>query len=258
MVIRRIREHVVAHNWFAVAVDVGIVVVGVFLGTQANNWNETRVERAAASAARREIIDDLRTNEVLIASRKAYYSAVRSHALAVLDQLERPGDRRGAPFLVDAYQASQVWLRPLARAGYDEMTGAGLSRSIGDRETRTQLTAYYNTIRQFDVTALGMTSYRERLRRSMPYRVQLAVKHQCPERVANGAGGDELLIMPDRCALDLDPIAVAAAVARIDSPGLVEDLNRHIADLDQKLLGAERVGRMARELRLDLESAESD
>lgn len=36
MVIARIREHVATHNWFAVAIDVAIVVVGVFLGMQAN------------------------------------------------------------------------------------------------------------------------------------------------------------------------------------------------------------------------------
>ena len=40
--IRRIREHVAHHNWFAVAIDLAIVVIGVFLGTQASNWNQTR------------------------------------------------------------------------------------------------------------------------------------------------------------------------------------------------------------------------
>ena len=33
MVVRRIRDHVATHNWFAVAIDLAIVVVGVFLGT---------------------------------------------------------------------------------------------------------------------------------------------------------------------------------------------------------------------------------
>ena len=32
MVIRRIREHVATQNWFAVAIDLVIVVLGVFLG----------------------------------------------------------------------------------------------------------------------------------------------------------------------------------------------------------------------------------
>ena len=42
MVIRRIRDHVASHDWFAVAIDVVIVLLGVFLGTQMNNWNEGR------------------------------------------------------------------------------------------------------------------------------------------------------------------------------------------------------------------------
>ena len=44
MVIRRIREHVATHNWFAVGIDLAIVVVGVFLGIQASNWNAARIQ----------------------------------------------------------------------------------------------------------------------------------------------------------------------------------------------------------------------
>ena len=97
------------------------------------------MERGAASSARRrpitaaQIIDDLKSNEADIAGRKAYYEAVRGHALAALAKIEEPSRPRGEPFLVDAYQASQVWLRPLTRTGYDEMIGAGLGHSGGDR-----------------------------------------------------------------------------------------------------------------------------
>ena len=50
MAIRRFRQHISDHNWFAVAVDLAIVVVGVFLGIQASNWN------AAVSSEIRNII----------------------------------------------------------------------------------------------------------------------------------------------------------------------------------------------------------
>ena len=256
MVIRRIREHVAAHNWFAVAIDLAIVVVGVFIGTQANNWNEARIERAAAAESRREIIDDLRSNETDLASRMAYYGAARAHAIAALDAIERPGEPLGAPFLLDAYQASQVWLRPLVRAGYDEMTGAGLTRHIGDRKTRLRLTSYYTQSRQFEVTALGMTAYRERLRRAMPYTLQMAIKRQCAEQITYLADGSQVAALPDRCTLDLDPATITAALSRLQAANLVEDLTRHIADLDQKIAGFERFGRLAHGLRLHLESLE--
>jgi len=52
MVVRRFRDHVAEHNWFAVAVDFLIVVAGVFVGIQASNWNQERVNRARGRAYR--------------------------------------------------------------------------------------------------------------------------------------------------------------------------------------------------------------
>lgn len=254
MVIRRIREHVATHNWFAVGIDLAIVVAGVFLGTQANNWNQARIERATAVEYRDQIIDDLKDNEADLASRKTYYAAVRSHSIAALAAIEAPSRSRGEPFLVDAYQASQVWLRPLVRTGYDEMTGAGLSHGIGDRDTRSRLTTYYTQIRQFDITALNLTPYRERLRRALPYAVQLAVRENCGEQVSTLQSGAQVATLPDHCAPGLDKAGIVAAVARLDAADLDEDLTRHIADLDQKLAGFERFGKVARGIRLFLEA----
>ena len=256
MVIRRIRDHVASHNWFAVAIDLGIVVVGVFLGTQANNWNEARIERQDAAEYRREIIEDLKSNEIDLASRKAYYAATRRHALAALQALDTPAQPKGEAFVIDAYQASQVWLRPLTRTAYDEMVGAGLSRSIGDRATRAQLTAYYTQIRQFDVTALGLTSFRERLRRTLPYSVQSAIREQCNDRVVTLPGGAQVASMPDRCDVTIEPALWKSSVAAIEAAKLSEDLTRHIADIDQKLSGFDRFGKAARDLRTGLQTSD--
>ncbi len=46
MLLRRITQHVQNQNWFAVFIDFLIVVVGVFIGIQVANWNETRKEDA--------------------------------------------------------------------------------------------------------------------------------------------------------------------------------------------------------------------
>ena len=245
MVIRRIRDHVATHDWFAVAVDVGIVVLGVFLGTQAKNWNQARIGRATATEYRDQIIDDLKDNEVDLGSRNAYYGAVRTHALAVLAALDSPARPRGEPFLIDAYQASQVWLRPLVRTGYDEMTGAGLTHGIGDRSARSRLTNYYTQIRQFDVTALNLTPYRERVRKALPYPVQLAIRDHCGEQVTTLANGAQIAAFPDRCSPDLDEATIKVAVSRLAAAGLRDDLTRQIADLDQKLAGFDRFGRLA-------------
>jgi hypothetical protein len=254
MILRRIREHVATHNWFAVAIDLVIVVLGVFLGMQVNNMNEARAERATAAEYRLQIIDDLKENEADLRARKAYYGVARAHALAALAAIEAPARPRGEAFLIDAYQASQVWLRPLIRTGYDEMTGAGVTNSVGDRETRSRLTNYYTQTRQFDITALNSTAYRERLRRALPYPVQLAIRESCGERITTLPGGGQLARFPDHCAPRLDPATIRMAVARLDAADLGEDLNRQIADLDQKLSGFDRFGRLARSDRLYLEA----
>ena len=90
MVIRRIREHIAHHNWFAVAIDLAIVVVGVFLGTQANNWNQDRIEHQRGHAYRQRLAADLAANQDDYGRRRRYEEVVRAHALAALDAVERP------------------------------------------------------------------------------------------------------------------------------------------------------------------------
>ena len=45
MILRRISENLRSQNWFAVTVEFVIVVVGVFMGLQVQDWNEARKER---------------------------------------------------------------------------------------------------------------------------------------------------------------------------------------------------------------------
>jgi hypothetical protein len=58
MLFRRVREHVRSHDWFAVAVDFLIVVLGIFAGLQVDNWNETRKDRALEQEYLERLYDD--------------------------------------------------------------------------------------------------------------------------------------------------------------------------------------------------------
>jgi len=58
MILSRVIAHVKAQSWTAVAIDFVIVVLGVFIGLQVNNWNEARIE----AMRRQQIIDALVTN----------------------------------------------------------------------------------------------------------------------------------------------------------------------------------------------------
>lgn len=45
MILRRFAEAVREQNWFQVMLEVAIVVVGIFLGLQVDNWNQARKDR---------------------------------------------------------------------------------------------------------------------------------------------------------------------------------------------------------------------
>jgi len=58
MTLRRILKHFEAQNWFAVCIDLVVVVVGVFIGIQVANWNEARLE----AVRKQQIIEALITD----------------------------------------------------------------------------------------------------------------------------------------------------------------------------------------------------
>jgi len=157
VLLRRVTKHIKTQNWFAVFVDFVIVVVGVFVGLQVQDWNESRKERAQEGLlmdrllvetqslldAHEEELDSLRSraailvgvNPVLFSqetSRKINNQECRliagSHSyrrpsdeLPVLDEMLRTGrfDLLRDPGLKDKLR-SYLLLRERGRAYYEE------------------------------------------------------------------------------------------------------------------------------------------
>ena len=45
MIVQRLNEAIRSQNWANVFIEFVIVVLGIFVGLQANNWNESRLDR---------------------------------------------------------------------------------------------------------------------------------------------------------------------------------------------------------------------
>jgi hypothetical protein len=255
VVIRRIRKHVATHNWFAVSIDVLIVFAGVFLGIQANNWNEARIADKAARTDRTRLIEDLRTNELDFAGRLSYYGDVRRHALRALEGFSSPDADLGEAFLVDAYQASQIRARPMRRFTYDQLVSAGGLSGVGDENVRAQAAAYYLALTATDAELANLPPYRERIRREMPYAVQDRIRSRCGEQ-GRDVKGAVIRSLPASCRTGLDRPTIAKAVAQLRAaPGMDRDLTRYVTDIDQKLNAYRGGQRRARELRQVLEDS---
>ena len=84
MLPRRIASYMKDQNWTAVGIELLVVVIGVFLGLQVDNWNESRIERNNVRTYYVRLIEDIRTNENSLLAHQAYYQNVRSHGEAAL------------------------------------------------------------------------------------------------------------------------------------------------------------------------------
>lgn len=246
MVIRRIHDHVAHHNWFAVAIDLAIVIIGVFLGIQVNNWNLARLTREQAREDRAMLIDDLEANQQNLATRTRYYQWVHDGASNALGGLDRPASALGKQFLIDAYQASQILPWSLKRNSYDQIQAGGRIGSIGDAALRDKVTNYYVTSANTGEILASTMPYHDILRRLMPYRAQKAIRSACNETIGDDRRGQSMMILPTTCSIPLDDATVRAAVSQVhDAPGLALDLNRLLVDLDQKLISTTLISRRA-------------
>ena len=62
MLLRRITKHVNDQNWFAVGIDLAIVVIGVFIGIQVANWNDAQSDRRRERLVLQNIANDIRSD----------------------------------------------------------------------------------------------------------------------------------------------------------------------------------------------------
>ena len=241
MISRRLYQHIQSHNWFAVAVDFLIVVIGVFVGIQVSNWNAERVERRAARTYIERIREDIHASASSIGNMVTYYRAVKQHALAALAAFERPQAELDQQFLIDAYQASQILMRTVERSTYDEILSAGAMNSIPDVQARRRLANYYKNVDAIEELMRYVPPYRENLRRYLPYAVQAAIFERCDDIANIDSGGYASATLPGRCDLDLPTETIATGIAAIRTPGLKLDLARRLADLDTKLKNYQRL-----------------
>ena len=66
MLLRRITKHVKDQNWFAVALDFFIVVIGVFIGIQVANWNTQNADQIAYEYALERLKTEVNMNLAML------------------------------------------------------------------------------------------------------------------------------------------------------------------------------------------------
>lgn len=141
-VLRRIATDLRQHHWTGVAIELLIVVLGVFIGLQAANWNEGRKDRALA----RQYLERLR--EDLVLSAQAAQSNIdnmqeqSSRAAWMLGRLRECRLDEGAEhakFASALYIMGRLEPPTMVRGTIDELRSTGRIGIIGNVDLRKAL-----------------------------------------------------------------------------------------------------------------------
>lgn len=152
MLLRRFQKHVSDQNWFAVTLDVIVVVVGIFLGLSATEWYENQkaldAERADLIRLQEEARAIVESLETTIRRQDdnlaAMEVAVRAFEAGTLEGVDRSKFRQGV-LTVIYFDA----LSP-PRTVYDELTSSGRFGGLTSTAVRENVADYYAQLRWFD------------------------------------------------------------------------------------------------------------
>jgi hypothetical protein len=253
MFLRRIVDHLKTQNWTAIGLDLAIVVIGVFIGTQVSNWNQERIERRETE----ELLVELKP---ALKSFTNFYDAARTYYATADDYADRAfAGWRGDPkvsdeqFVIAAYQASQIYTWGLNGDNWASIFGSGQLRDIEDADIRRGLTTLM-TISYDQIDAVVTEApYRERVRRVIPEDVQDSIRANCGDQ----PGIRPLTVrLPATCDLPLSDSKFAAAAAALRRrPDLVGELRWHRAAVAAFMADYATVDQQTRELEQAIDKA---
>jgi len=145
MLLRRISSHVRAENWFAVFLDLIVVVVGLFIGLQVDTWWEGRKEARLEGAYLLEIQEDFELNKLLLEEMTVRLERIIRSMLVLQEQSALASPSLPVAELNEHF-GDVSWMAtfiPVNRA-YSNLTGSGDLKLIQSRPLKNALAEYYS------------------------------------------------------------------------------------------------------------------
>jgi hypothetical protein len=228
MIFKRAIAKLRAQDWTAIAIELAIVILGVFIGTQVSNWNAERLDRRQTQIMLTRLKPELRNILAIYAGARAYYGVTSPYSKIAFAGWRRDPAVSDQDFVIAAYQASQIYSNSTNNATWATIFGADRLRTIDDPGIRTDL-SYLMYADTTPISTLSMnTRYRENVRRIIPVEIQEAIRDRCGDR--RPPDNPQLFYLPTRCDVQIPPEAAAKAAAKLRShPELEEDLQWHVA-----------------------------
>jgi hypothetical protein len=182
MILRRVTEHMKQH-WTGVLIELAIVMLGVFLGMQVNNWNEARLENQRAREFLVRLSADLDQEVASIDQRKDYVGQSIEYGEQALAWAEDGTLAKGSSWqtVLAFFQASRILPYTPVDTTYQEMRSAGQMGLIRNAGLRASLTEYFvsGPLTRADYILRLNPEYRSHVRGVTPYRIARYIFTDC-------------------------------------------------------------------------------
>ncbi|MGJ8680463.1 DUF6090 family protein [Paraglaciecola sp.] len=235
MLLRSVTKHVKEQNWFAVFIDLAIVVVGVFIGIQVSNWNQTLAGEHQAKVLLNRLSADVKNDQDALKSELDYQVVVRKYAINAINALNGDSSVNDEQFVIGAYQASQINGAWTNRATYNEMLSTGQINLIKSDHLKGLIFGYYSTDFNDLPQIKDFAPYREFIRGLIPITIQDAIRENCGDIVIEVAKTFSNKL-PESCDLDIPngEMGDAAKLLRMQ-PDMLAKLQYQVAVYDTQV-----------------------
>lgn len=219
MIVRKLAEAVRRQDWFTVLVEFVIVVAGIFVGLQVNNWNDARLTAKQEKAYLRQLREEVRHNIRVMDYQVVYVETVVEAGRRTLGflQSDKSCSRQCADVVIDAFHASSIWGGDYLTNTFDELIRRGFP---SDSAVRAVVQAYYRGLSGWETTNTTPPAYRERVRGFLSPDAAEALWTSCYQLIEN-----ELEVLTRDCAGALSVLEPGSIAQEIrDDPTLAQNL----------------------------------
>lgn len=209
MIIDQVTRSLRARDWTSVVVEIVIVIVGILVALQLDNWNQNRKAEAQAEIWRAAIIEDLRSTQRNLEWRIDYYEQALAFAETTLPALQDDAPvtaEQGWNIVLGAFQAGQIMPFRVDGPTYREVQAEGALSSVAGRDVLTKLATYYEIVsNDVEVISGGSPPYRDMIREKMPWPIQRHIwASNCQDQTINEDDGGFVFVLEHCAKPDLD------------------------------------------------------
>ena len=152
MILKKLAESIRLQNWFVVVLEILIVVIGIFIGLQVDDWNSRRIELKLEADYLEQLAQETDHNLVVYQKNAEYSDTNEALTLAYYRYLNGEGVARPAePKLLRMLcHPGFVSSPPYDNSVLEEMIASGMLARLQDIKLRSALANYRATQKVWD------------------------------------------------------------------------------------------------------------